>query len=330
MAKTVSVIIPAYNAERFIREAIFSIANQTYRFFEVIVVDDASPDKTSDVVNELMKRYEWLHYIKLEKNSGQSYARNEGIRISSGDYIMFLDADDTYECNMLEKMVSAVGDQEKSIAICSFYRRKNGEVFSTNIRLEAGRMDINSFLGKVFSVIPLNYLSCIGTKIYRRDILEKNNIWFTDKYKHNEDLGIVIDYFKYINEVVVIPEELYCYNYVAGSSQHKRKYREGALQTIGFTREEFAKLLKTYDVFNETEFAKSMIDMYFGNLLCDWSSFSEFLDVYQYLENNDYYFLKCKDCNQGILKNIFKWNYINRHRFLQYRFIKLLFRARKL
>src|SRR5215216_152427 len=100
----VSIIIPAFNAAEFIGETLASVAAQTFKNHEVIVVNDGSPD-TEDLERELKRYPARLQYIKQE-NRGAAAARNTGLRAASGEFVAFLDADDTWLPNFLEKQVA--------------------------------------------------------------------------------------------------------------------------------------------------------------------------------------------------------------------------------
>jgi glycosyltransferase involved in cell wall biosynthesis len=99
----VSVIIPSYNREHLIIKAINSILNQTYKDFEILVIDDASTDNTKQVIEDLRK--ENIRYFRLEKNGGQCIARNYGVKMAKGQYIAFLDSDDEWLPNKLNLQI---------------------------------------------------------------------------------------------------------------------------------------------------------------------------------------------------------------------------------
>lgn len=103
MNSKVSVIIPMYNSEKYIKDCINSVINQTYKNLEIIVVDDASKDLSVDIINSI--KDERIKLIKLQKNNGVSIARNKGIEIAKGKYICFLDSDDIWELDKIEKQV---------------------------------------------------------------------------------------------------------------------------------------------------------------------------------------------------------------------------------
>ncbi len=98
----VSVIIPAYNSEKFIREAVFSVLNQSLKPREILVIDDGSTDQTGKIVKDLVRRHKTIEYV-YQKNRGLSVARNTGIKKSQFQYIAFLDSDDVWKKNKLRK-----------------------------------------------------------------------------------------------------------------------------------------------------------------------------------------------------------------------------------
>ncbi|UJH91313.1 glycosyltransferase [Antarcticibacterium sp. 1MA-6-2] len=104
-SKKVSVMMATYNRGYCIGRAIESIMNQTYQNWELMVIDDKSTDNTEEVVKSYISRDERIKYLKLEKNQGCSGARNEGMKICTGDYITFLDSDDEYDPTKIEKQV---------------------------------------------------------------------------------------------------------------------------------------------------------------------------------------------------------------------------------
>ena len=104
MDKLVSVIIPAYNIERYISRCLDSIMAQTYNNLEIIVIDDGSKDQTAEILDDYQKRDSRIIVVHKE-NGGVSSARNNGLDIATGDYISFVDGDDLIESNMYEILV---------------------------------------------------------------------------------------------------------------------------------------------------------------------------------------------------------------------------------
>lgn len=123
----VSVIIPAYKCESVISSAIESVLSQTYENFELIVVDDGSPDNTASVTKKYQNRINYVY----QENGGVSKARNTGIGMSKGEYVAFLDADDKWEKSKLELQMKFLKDHpDVKFVFCSFWNTKNGKVVS--------------------------------------------------------------------------------------------------------------------------------------------------------------------------------------------------------
>ncbi|MDR2956728.1 MAG: glycosyltransferase, partial [Coriobacteriales bacterium] len=113
----ISIIIPAFNAEEYIEQCLDSIINQTFKDIEIIVVDDGSTDSTEKIVRRYMATDTRIRIVK-QPNMHAGIARNAGKRIAIGKYLLFLDADDFYELDMLEKMYLSAEEHQTDITIC--------------------------------------------------------------------------------------------------------------------------------------------------------------------------------------------------------------------
>ena len=123
----VSIIVPAYQAEKHLEECVRSLLNQTYRLVEIIVVDDGSTDGTSAIVSRMADSDNRLHLI-TQKNCGVSSARNHGIAASRGSYLMFVDADDWIEPFAVETLLAAIKNNGTDAVYCSRYHDSNGDL----------------------------------------------------------------------------------------------------------------------------------------------------------------------------------------------------------
>ena len=122
----VSIVMPAYNAEKYIGAAIDSVIAQTYQNWELIVVDDCSTDNTAEIVTEYMKKDERIKYHKLEKNSGAAVARNTAVEIAQGKYMAFLDSDDVWFPEKLSKQIYFM-EENNYIFTCTSYTKIDEE-----------------------------------------------------------------------------------------------------------------------------------------------------------------------------------------------------------
>lgn len=116
----VSVIIPVYNAERFIEDTINSVKEQTYSNWELLLVDDCSKDNSEKIIQSYVEKDDRVKYIKLEKNSGAAVARNKGVEIASGRYICYLDADDKWEKDKLRKQIAFIQSKNCAFSYTSY------------------------------------------------------------------------------------------------------------------------------------------------------------------------------------------------------------------
>lgn len=120
MENFVSIVTPVYNSEKFISYTIESVINQTYQNWEMIIVDDCSRDDSANIIEKYCLADTRIKYIKLEKNSGAAVARNVGIDISKGRFIAFLDSDDLWEPEKLEKQIKFMEENKIGFSFTSY------------------------------------------------------------------------------------------------------------------------------------------------------------------------------------------------------------------
>lgn len=172
---TISVIIPVYNMEDYIRQCIDSVINQTYKNLEIILVDDGSKDRSGEICEEYAKKDCRVKVIHKE-NGGLSSARNAGMDIATGKYIIFVDADDFLENNSCEIMYNAIEKSGTEYVIGNY-------VYTTHdgIKWENPMMDINENFEVYINDYKKSFFvmsSIVGNKIFRRNFIEKHNLRF--------------------------------------------------------------------------------------------------------------------------------------------------------
>ena len=124
----VSIIVPVYNAERFLKDTINTILNQTYKNWELILVDDCSTDKSVNIINKYSKKDKRINLVKNKVNSKAAVSRNNGIKKSSGRYLCFLDADDLWDKQKLEKQVNFMKNNDCEFSFTGYeFADKNGK-----------------------------------------------------------------------------------------------------------------------------------------------------------------------------------------------------------
>lgn len=201
----VSVIIPMYNAEKFIGECIDSVRRQEYRNWEMFVVDDCSSDKSRDIVLEYVRKDNRIKFISSELNShSPGRTRNIGIKNANGKYVAFLDADDLWLEKKLPKQVAFLEQHEDIFLLYSRYQIwKNGKIIN---KIAPPTKKMKS--GKIFSSLFLfgNFISC-ATVIFRNRY--KNNYLFDEDPRSMEDFDFWLkisrnENISFIDEPLVI------------------------------------------------------------------------------------------------------------------------------
>ena len=165
----VSVIMPAYNTEQYIAEAIESILNQSFTDFEFIIVDDASNDNTWDIIQQYAKQDKRIVTLRNDKNRYISYTRNRGIAISKGKYIACMDSDDYSYPDRLEKQVSLM-ETNPDLAVSGSVVEICDEFMNT-LNLRRYLLTDKEIRRKLFRYSPF----CHAVTIYRTDILKQVN-----------------------------------------------------------------------------------------------------------------------------------------------------------
>lgn len=184
----ISVIIPAYNAEKMIGRCIKSILEQSYNNLEVIVVDDGSTDDTKYIVNDIALKDKRLIY-RFQDNAGVSTARNTGVKYAEGEMITFVDADDWLEYDALEKMYLAMDKKIGFVCCGTFIHNANG--------VNSYSVSENCILTKeetLYSLYSDSFVRpVVWGKLYRANII-KNKLEFDTKIAHAEDIKFVSDF----------------------------------------------------------------------------------------------------------------------------------------
>lgn len=209
-----SVIIPAFNSEKSIKQTVDSINSSGLKDYEIVIVNDGSSDNTARVCNDLCEKYRFIQYFEQE-NSGVSAARNKGISISKGEYIMFFDADDTAKENGFSECVDIIEKEKPDIFIFGmrFDYYKNGRNYRNDelIPEQNGILNKSRVRAELESLYNTNSLASSCNKFYKRDLIINNNILFNTKYFLMEDFLFSLECLRVCENVICYPKALYCY-----------------------------------------------------------------------------------------------------------------------
>lgn len=197
-----SVIVPVYKVEKYLSRCIDSILNQDYRDFELILVNDGSPDNCGKICDEYALKDGRIKVIHKE-NGGLSSARNVGIDISEGKYITFIDSDDYIHPKMFSQLINEMKVQKADISICSYKSTTKNEE-------DASISNIFSVLDKYDSIKRMNFISFITAwgKIYKTELF--NDIRYPIG-KYHEDEFTTYKLFYKSNKLIYTEDELYFY-----------------------------------------------------------------------------------------------------------------------
>jgi teichuronic acid biosynthesis glycosyltransferase TuaG len=200
MSELVSIITPTFNAEKYIRDTLQSVLNQSYQNWEMILVDDASTDQTVKIINDFAEKDARFKLSKLSKNSGNGFARNIALEKATGKYIAFLDADDLWFPLKLEKQIQFLKENNSPFTF-SFYDCIDEDGNSLNRRVQA---PVNLTYGVLFFC---NYIGNL-TAIYDADYFGKITLEATQK---RQDWRIWLTILKQIQVTKPVPESLAIY-----------------------------------------------------------------------------------------------------------------------
>lgn len=189
----VSVIMPVYNVEEFIEEALLSLVNQTMDNFEVIAINDGSTDSSLEILNKFAKEFKFIKVYE-QKNQGLSATRNRGIDLAEGKYIYFMDSDDYIEKNSLESMYNISEQRNLDLLLFSgknFYDRSyTGKKFTHTTYERVAKYPFVTSGWEIFDYLINNkeYYSSACLYFIRKKVLDKANISFYENIIHEDEL----------------------------------------------------------------------------------------------------------------------------------------------
>ena len=187
MKPKVSVIIPTYNVERQLPRCVDSIINQSLREIEIILVDDGSPDKCPQICDEYKERDSRIKVIH-KTNGGLSDARNAGLNLATGEYILFLDSDDWIDEIMLERLYYRASTDFSDVVVCSYIIDYSNNNFSIKKELSTFVRYTDNIAEAIYNLDLDGMFNVVWNKLYRYDLLKENNLYFELDGVPGEDL----------------------------------------------------------------------------------------------------------------------------------------------
>ena len=237
----ISIIVPVYNVEMYIRECLDSLVTQSYKDVEIILVDDGSTDGSGLICDEYSQKYHFVKSIHIT-NSGVSCARNVGLERATGKYIGFVDPDDYVDSEMFEKLYVAMIENGADMSMCRECAFVDGEkvknIPNEKYIIESGTQFANHLLDDWRGPFTWTW-----NKLFKQDII--GDIRFNETYSVMEDIDFIVSICHNVNKYVDIGERLYFYRQRASSAMGVKSEKK-LLDYISVSEMEFDKLYGKY------------------------------------------------------------------------------------
>jgi len=217
MDKKISVIIPIYNAEKYLRQTLNCICRQTYENLEIVCVLDCPTDNSAEIIEEFAQNDKRIKAIKLTENVKQAKARNIGIENASGEYLHFMDSDDLLSPDFYEIMIRSIEKSGADIAACSVFFEKR-PVRSIWFKKEEILSDVAEKMEKTEVLIQ----GWIWRYLIKKNFWDNHHFSFPDLVVQ-EDTLVAISVVYYANKVVVCPDAVYFYKNRESSILNKKE-----------------------------------------------------------------------------------------------------------
>lgn len=234
MLDIISIIVPVYNAEKYLRKCVESILIQTYDKLEIILIDDGSKDSSPEICDLFLKKDSRVKVIHKE-NGGVSSARNEGLRVATGKYIGFVDGDDWIEIDYFQKLYDAIVKYDTDISICGYVSETSNEIISKSTTLKKANVYNNlesieaMFDGSIF-------MGHLWNKLYKVELLRK--LSFNNNIHMYEDLLFNVQVMVNVKNIVFIPS--FGYHYI--------RHEESACNKINT---KYSSIIRAYSIIRD-------------------------------------------------------------------------------
>lgn len=290
----VSIIVPIYNAEKYLEKCLESILKQTYINIELILINDGSTDNSDKICERYRKIDNRIKYFE-QNNQGVSSARNKGMKESTGDFLIFVDADDYIEPNMIELLYTNAKENRCEIVICNYNIVNANKIIQKEYLINSSIITSEEFIKYMLS--EEYYQGYLWNKLIDKRII--SNYRFDKDISIMEDLLFLLELSPKINKVYILKDE-YLYYYVQHNSSalHKKN-----IQKITNSLMAYEKIL---DYINQNNLIL-LDDNYYYYV---WNYVYSFIDIYAYLKMNkrlsEEHKKKRKKCIKKMLKKALK------------------------
>ena len=215
----VSVIVPVYNVENYLAECLDSVVGQSVLDLEILCINDASTDSSLEILQKYADRDSRIKILQNDRNMGLACTRNRGLEAATGEYVLFVDSDDLIDRELLETVITKMGDAEVA---CFDYQKRNEIGEEKDRHLFA--LKENMYNARDFFITAVDRNSIIysaWSKLYRRDFLVRENLKFTDGILYEDVVFHFLSMMK-ASKVYCIPKKIYTYRFRSDSIMTKK------------------------------------------------------------------------------------------------------------
>ena len=253
--KKISIIVPIYNCEKYIESCIESIVQQSYPNIELILVNDGSKDETGEICQMYADKDSRIQYLE-QKNRGVSAARNHGIEMATGEFLMFVDADDVIMKDACERLASRIEDDTDMI-LCGFRRmfyRNDHLVSQHDVLPECKDLNTPQMFGKYFGrLYETTLLTSACAKMYRSSEVKKLSPVFCEDMSLGEDALFNLKFLRQCGRIAVENQALYVYNHRSNVGSLTKEAGEYRLQTSERMLEAAETLIKEKGIYMQAQ-----------------------------------------------------------------------------
>lgn len=252
MGVKVSIIIPIYKSEKYLRKCIDSIIFQTFKEYEIILVIDGSPDNSIEICKEYSEKYANISYYE-KPNGGVSSARNWGLEYAKGDYITFIDSDDFVSENYLSHLFS----EETDLSVCGFIDMPSKK---ENILSNSDKMFLYNEIGNLLStnINSIHFKSACG-KLFKTEIIKKYKISFDTNIYFGEDSTFMLQYLQHCNNILILGGYDYFY-FIPSPGKYTLKHKDFRY-AVKRKVKEYNNLKSLFKLSNDLYIEKELHDM---------------------------------------------------------------------
>ncbi|MBW7869137.1 MAG: glycosyltransferase [Brumimicrobium sp.] len=235
----ISVIIPVYNAEKYLSRCIESIIDQTYSNYELLLINDGSKDNSGIVCDEYATKDQRIRVFH-KTNGGVSTARNLGLEQALGEYVMFVDADDWIECDCLNVLYNTIQAENLDLLQFSFRTVSENGVIMQAYSAETSVLNLNGYIEKDV------FLVCVGGTIIKKSIIEINRLRFQEDLKLGEDQLFILSAMHFSKFIKRIPDVFYNYYQNENSATANAKFDDIINSIIALNNFQYKQIFKKH------------------------------------------------------------------------------------